>query len=362
VQIGIMGLPGAGKTTVFNALAQARAAVGGYSSAASEPNLAVVKVPDPRLEALAPLFEPKKFTPAEVQYVDVAGIVRGAGKDGAGPLLAHLRNVDMLLHVVRAFGSAATQGTDPTPLDDVEAIRLELMLADMDVVTKRLERLRKEAQLAKGTPAERQAREKELEVFERLNAALEAETPLREVELTPEEARALRGYGFLTLKPLLILVNASEPGPEADRLVEQIRATIGAHTEVTSLAGKLETELADLPPEEAAEFMEALGIAESGLARVIQISYKVSHLISFFTVGSDECRAWTIREGTPAVEAAGAIHTDLSRGFIRAEVIHWDQLLDAKTYAEARKRGQLRSEGKTYIVRDGDVLNILHSG
>ena len=358
MQIGIMGLPGAGKTTVFNALAQARAVVGGYSAPSAEPNIAVVKVPDPRLEALAPLFEPKKFTPAEVQYVDVAGIVRGAGKDSAGALLAHLRNTDMLLHVVRAFGSAAIQGTDPTPLDDVEAIRLELMLADMDVVSKRLERLRKETLLAKGTPAERQAREKELEVFERLNTQLEAEKPLRELGLEPAEERLLGGYGFLTLKPLLILVNANEPGAETEALVDQIKPTLGDSAGVTSLAGKLEMELADLPPEEAAEFMEALGIEESGLARVIQISYKISRLISFFTVGADECRAWTIPAGTPAAEAAGAIHTDLSRGFIRAEVIHWDQLLDAQTYAEARKRGQLRSEGKAYVVQDGDVLNV----
>ncbi len=361
MQIGIMGLPGAGKTTVFNALARARAEVGGYSAPSAEPNIAVVKVPDPRLEALAPLFEPKKFTPAEVQYVDVAGIVRGAGKDSAGALLAHLRNTDMLLHVVRAFGSAATQGTDPTPLDDVEAIRLELMLADMDVVTRRLERLRKEVQLAKGAPAERQLREREFELFERLNAALEAETPLRELGLDAAEERSLRGYGFLTLKPLLILVNVNEPGAEADVLAEKIKATIGPATDVTSLAGKLEMELADLPLDEAAEFMEALGIAESGLARVIQLSYKLARLISFFTVGADECRAWTIPAGSSAVDAAGAIHTDLERGFIRAEVIRWDQLLDAKTYAEARKRGQLRSEGKGYIVQDGDVLNILHS-
>jgi GTP-binding protein YchF len=359
VQIGIMGLPGAGKTTVFNALARARAEVGGYSAPSAEPNIAVVKVPDARLDALAPLFEPKKFTPAEVQYVDVAGIVRGSGNESAGALLAHLRNTDVLLHVVRAFGSAATMGTDPTPLDDVDGIRIELLLADMDVVTKRLERLRKEAQLSKGTPAERQLREKELELFERLNEALTAERPLRELGLDQAEERTLRGYGFLTLKPLLILVNASEPGADADALVEQIRPAVGPATEVTSLAGKLEMELADLAPEEAAEFMEALGIEESGLARVIQISYKLARQISFFTVGADECRAWTIRDGSTAVDAAGAIHSDLARGFIRAEVIHWDQLLDAQTYAEARKRGQLRSEGKAYLVQDGDVLNIL---
>jgi GTP-binding protein YchF len=359
VQIGIMGLPGSGKTTVFNALAHARAAVGGYTAASAEPNLAVVKVPDPRLDQLAPLFEPKKFTPAEVQYVDVAGIVRGSGKESAGALFAHLRNVDVLLQVVRAFGSLASHGTDPTPLDDQAGLQLELILADLDVVEKRLDRLQKEAKLNKGTPAERLQREQELELFTRLQATLAAERPLRDVELTPAEERALRGYGLLTAKPMLVLFNVDEPGPSADALVEQAKATLGPHAEAASLAGKLEMELAELPPEDAAELAEMYGITESGLAVVIQISYRLARLISFFTVGEDECRAWTIRDGSPAVDAAGAIHSDLARGFIRAEVIHWDQLLDAQTYAEARKRGQLRSEGKAYTVQDGDVLNIL---
>jgi GTP-binding protein YchF len=365
VQIGIMGLPGAGKTTVFNALAHARATVGGYSAPSAEPNLAVVKGPDQRLDQLAPLFEPKKFTPAEVQYVDVAGIVRGSGKDGggkessAGALLAHLRNVDVLLQVVRAFGSAASQGSDPTPLDDLAGLNLELMLADLDVVEKRLERLQKEHQLARGTPAERQQRELELELFGRLQATLVAERPLRELDLTAAEERLLRGYGLLTAKPLLVLFNVDEPGPAADALVADVQGTLGPNAEAVSLAGKLEMELAELPPEDAAEFMEMYEITESGLARVIQVSYRLARLISFFTVGPDECRAWTIRTNSTAVDAAGAIHSDLARGFIRAEVIHWDQLLDAQTYAEARKRGQLRSEGKAYLVQDGDVLNIL---
>jgi GTP-binding protein YchF len=359
VEIGIMGLPGSGKTTVFNALAHARAAVGGYSAPSAEPNLAVVKVPDPRLDQLAPLFEPKKLTPAEVQYVDVAGIVRGSGKESAGALLAHLRNTDVLLQVVRAFGSAASHGSAPTPLDDVGAVRLELILADLDVVEKRLERLQREAKLNKGTPTERQQREQELELFTRLQQTLAAERPLRELELTPAEERALRGYGLLTAKPLLVLFTVDEPGPAADVLVEQVRGGLGPNAEAVSLAGKLEMELAELAPEDAAEFMEALGIGESGLARVIQISYRLARLISFFTVGPDECRAWTIRAGNTAVDAAGAIHSDLARGFIRAEVIHWDQLLAARTYAEARRRGQLRSEGKGYCVQDGDVLNIL---
>ncbi len=362
MQIGIMGLPGAGKTTVFNALARARAAVGGYSAPTAQPNLAVVKVPDPRLDALGSLFNPKKFTPAEVQYVDVAGIVRGSGSESAGSLLAHLRNTDVLLVVARAFGSVATLGTEPTPLDDIEAVRLELVLADLDVVEKRLERVRKEAQYNKGTPAERQVREIEVELFGRLHTALADERPVRDLELTVAEQKLLRGYGLLTAKPMLILVNVSEPGATADALVEQLRSRLGIHsmgTEVASLAGKLEMELVELSEAESAEFTEALGITESGLTRVIQLSYQLARLISFFTVGPDECRAWTLRSGSSAVEAAGSIHSDLARGFIRAEVIPWDHLIDAGSFVEARKRGQLRSEGKTYQVQDGDVIEVL---
>jgi ribosome-binding ATPase YchF (GTP1/OBG family) len=177
--------------------------------------------------------------------------------------------------------------------------------------------------------------------------------------LTPAEERSLRGYGLLTAKPLLVLFNMEEPGQAADALVAEAQGTLGPNAEAVSLAGKLEMELAELPEEDAAEFMEMYEIKESGLARVIQISYRLARLLSFFTVGQDECRAWTIRTNSTAVDAAGAIHSDLARGFIRAEVIHWDQLLDAQTYAEARKRGQLRSEGKAYLVQDGDVLNIL---
>lgn len=354
-----MGLPGAGKTTVFNALARARAEVGGYTSAASQPNLAVVKVPDERLDRLAELFQPRKFTPAEVQYVDVAGIVKGSGKEGSAALLAHLRNADMLLLVVRAFGSVATHGSDPTPLADMDTVQTELMIADLDVVEKRLDRLQKEAKLAKGTPAERAAREAELEIFTRLNAALTSERPIRELGLSAAEERQLRGYGFLTGKPLLVLMNVDEPGEEADALVDRAAAAVREHCAVGSLAGRLEMELSELGPEDAAELMEAYGLTESGLSRVIQRSYALSRLISFFTVGPDECRAWTLRDGSNAVDAAGTIHSDLARGFIRAEVIRWDQLLEAGAFAEARRRGQLRSEGKTYLVQDGDVIEIL---
>ena len=360
MQIGILGAPGAGKTTVFNVLAQARAEVGGYRAPSAEPNIAVVKVPDERLDRLTAIYHPKKTVPAEITYLDVGGIVRGAGREGSNALLAALRNADMLLQVVRGFNDPVL-GL-PNPVDELETVQLELLLADLTVVERRLERLRKEVQLGKGTPNERQVRALELELFERLLAGLAAETPVRDLDLSDSDRRLMKTYALLTAKPLLILANVNEPGPEAEALAEQLAAACQhTATGAVALAGKLEMELAELDPEERAEFMTDLGIAESGLARVIQLSYQLSRLISFFTVGPDECRAWPIPDTSTSVDAAGAIHSDLARGFIRAEVVSYDDLLACGSQAEARKRGQLRSEGKTYHVADGDVLEILHS-
>lgn len=354
MQIGITGLAGAGKTTLFNVLARSHAQVGSFSA---QPHIAVVKVPDTRLEAMRDMFQPEKYVPAEVTYVDVAGVVPGsADRDRSAQLFAHLREADVLLQVVRAFDD----GSGVHPAQDVKDLELEFILADLDIVERRYDRLEKEVRLGKGTPSERQAQQRELEAMTRVREALSAEKPARTVEMTPDEDKAMRGYGFLTAKPLLILLNVAEPGAEVDKLVKNVAAEVQwPSTEVLALAGRLEMELMDLEPEDAAEFMKDFGIAESGLARVIQSSYQLSSLISFFTVGPDEVRAWTIPAETPAQLAAGAIHTDLSRGFIRAEVIGWQELLDAGSYAEAKKRGQLRSEGKTYIVQDGDVCNVL---
>ena len=358
MQIGILGAPGAGKTTVFNVLARARAEVGGYRAPSAEPNRAVVKVPDERLDRLAEIYHPKKVVPAEITYLDVGGIVRGAGREGANAFLAQLRTADMLLQVVRAFDDPV-QGA-PDPLDELETVQLELLLADLGVVERRLERVRKEAQLGKGTPNERQLQQLELELFERLHAGLLAEKPVRDLDLSDADRRLMKSYALLTSLPLLIVVNANEPGPEAERLAEQAAAACQhASTGAVALAGKLEMELGELEPEEAAEFMTELGIEQSGLTRVIQRSYQLSNLVSFLTVGPDECRAWPIPAGSTAVEAAGAIHSDLARGFIRAEVVSYDDLIACGSQAEARKRGQLRSEGKTYQVKDGDVIEIL---
>jgi hypothetical protein len=359
MQIGILGAPGAGKTTVFNVLAQARAEVGGYRSPGAEPNLAVVKVPDERLDRLTELYNPKKKVPAEVSYLDVGGIVAGAGREGANAFLAQLRNADMLLQVVRGFEDPSRGPLNP--LDELETVQLELLLADLGIVERRLERLRKEVQLGKGTPNERQVQALELELFERFRAALEAERPIRDLELTDADRRLMKTYALLTAKPLLILVNVNEPGPEAERLAQQAAERWQhAATDAVALAGKLEMELAELDPDERAEFMSELGIAESGLTRVIQRSYALSNLIAFFTVGPDETRAWPIPAGSSAVDAAGAIHSDLARQFIRAEVVSYDDLITCGSQPEARKRGLLRSEGKTYRVQDGDVVEILH--
>lgn len=358
-----MGLGNAGKTTVFNALARAKVEVATFAAASEEPHRAVVHVPDPRLERLAALFNPKKVTPAEVRYVDVAGDVKAEGNVArSAAVMAQLRTADALLVVVRSFVNDAV----PHPLGSINALRdlriliEDMLLADLTVVEKRLERLEKDLRFAaKGGPSEAQ---REREVLAEIKTALDAGRPIRDLDLVPSDLKLLRGYAFLTEKPLLVLVNTGDTSEGADALVEQARAMLPSRrTDVTSLAGKLEMELAELEPAEAEEFKTALGIEELGLNRVIQLSYRLVDLISFFTVGPDECKAWTIGNGSTAVDAAGAIHSDLARGFIRAEVAGWEALLDAGGWNEAKRQGAIRAEGKTYVVQHGDVLNVLFS-
>src|SRR5229473_3580183 len=329
MQIGIAGLPGSGKTTLFNALAHQHAHVGGYAGA--EPNMAVVKVPDDRLDKLSALFVPEKHTPADVVFIDVAGVAKGMGQESSAAVLAHLRTVDVLLQVIAAFQS----GRDAAA--DFEDFNLELQLADLGQIEKRLERLEKELRLgSKGTPQERAVKERELAVLERLRPVLESGQPARSISLSADEQDATQ-----------LLARMQE-------LTRQIPGTA-----VLGLPGKLEMELGELSPEDAAEFMQALGVSGSQLGEVTRLAYSLAELLSFFTAGDDECRAWTIRNGTNAQDAAGAIHSDLARGFIRAEVIRWDQLLEAGSESAAKKRGWVRQEGKAYLVQDGDVLHVL---
>jgi ribosome-binding ATPase len=359
VQVTIVGLPGSGKSTVFNALTGGHAETGGYSGGRATPNIAVVKVPDERLDRLSELFHPKKTTPADVTYVDVA-IPAGAAREGTiqPDVLAQIRNADALLHVARAF-DAGTAERPADPWRDVEELELEFTVADLTVVEKRLEKLRTSGR--HGSTAEREQNALEEALLDRLLPHLSDGKPLRSFSLDADEERRLRGYRFLTQKPVLVVLSIDEGQlGEATSLEEEGRAGFAQpSTDVAALAGKIEAEIAQLPEEDAKLFMEDLGIAEASRGRVIRLTYELLGLFSFFTAGEDECRAWTLSRGDTAVDAAAAIHSDLARGFIRAEVVKYEDLMACGSMAEARKRGVLRSEGKAYAVQDGDVIQVL---
>lgn len=361
----IIGLPGSGKTTVFNALTSAEAKTGGFGVGADEPNLATVKVPDPRLDKLTEMFQPKREVPADVQYLDVAGIAKGIAEKGmSGQLLGHLAQADALVHVVRAFKDPNVEHAEGSvdALRDIETLNLELLFSDLSIVDKRLQRI--VAQLPKMRGAEREAYEREQVVMNRLKAALEENIPLRDVipEIDPDDAKVLRGFGLLTAKPLLILLNLGEDQltGEGERLVAVAREQFERNgVAIDALGGQIEMEISQLDAADAEIFMSDLGIAESSRDRVIRLSFDLLGLMPFFTVGPDECRAWTIHRGETAVEAAGEIHSDIQRGFIRAEVVSYDDLISAGSMAETKKNGTFRREGKSYVVQDGDIINFL---
>ena len=366
MQIAIVGLPSSGKTTVFNTLTRGHVETGGYGGMTL--HVGVVKVPDERLDRLAELFKPKKVVHADVTYVDLpAPPASSEGRVGTEELpaehLARLRESDALLHVVRAFDSPSVPhpAGSVDPARDLEALDLEFILADLAILDRRLERL--QASGRHGSPAEREANEREEAILRRLKVELEAGKPIRDAGLAEDEARAIRGFRFLTEKPVLVLLNVGEgdlTGGADDALVSRVASGYAHHHAlVAALSARIEMELGELEPDEAAVFMAELGIAESGLARVIRLSYELLGLISFLTAGPDEVRAWPIPSGSSAVDAAGAIHTDLAKGFIRAEVVPYEDLLALGSTAEARRNGKLRSEGRTYVVKDGDVAEIL---
>jgi ribosome-binding ATPase YchF (GTP1/OBG family) len=344
MQIAIVGLAGSGKTTVFNTLTRGHAETGGYGGVTL--NVGVVKVPDPRLDALAAIFKPKKVVQADVTYVDMpAPPPSTEGHVGTEELpadhLARLRDSDALLHVVRAFDDPANPHPEGSvdPGRDLERLDLEFILADLSMAERRLERLKGSGR--HGSSAEREAAEREEIVVARIHEGLKAGSPIRDLALEPDDEKDL----------------ATAPA-----LVERI-AVDYRHEQVMveALSARIEMELGELEPDEATVFMEELGIVESGLDRVIALSYRLLGLISFLTAGPDEVRAWPIADGSTAVDAAGVIHTDLAKGFIRAETVAYDDLVKLGSMAEARKAGRLRSEGKTYRVHDGDVVEILFS-
>ena len=366
MQIAIVGLAGSGKTTVFNTLTRGHAETGGYGGVTL--NVGVVKVPDPRLDTLAAIFKPKKIVQADVTYVDMpAPPPSTEGHVGTEELpadhLARLRDSDALLHVVRAFEDPANPHPEGTvdPGRDLERLELEFLLADLTMAERRLERLQGSGR--HGTPAEREAAEREEVVVRRIHEGLEAGSPIRDLALDVDEEKAIRGFRFLTQKPVLALLNVGESEiASAPALVARVAAGYDhQHVMIEALSARIEMELGELEPGEAVVFMEELGIAESGLDRVIALSYRLLGLISFLTAGPDEVRAWPIHHGATAVDAAGAIHTDLAKGFIRAETVAYEDLVKLGSMAEARKAGRLRSEGKTYRVHDGDVVEILFS-
>jgi hypothetical protein len=357
MKIAIIGLPNSGKTTVFNALTRGAAETTAYTSGQLEPNVATVKVPDLRLDVLARMFNPKKITPTDVQYVDVGGLSGGGRKSGGLPpsMLNYISGADALLHVARAFEDDAVAHPSGSVdlLRDVAEVDLELIFSDLAIIERRLARL--SGEISKMSAKDREVRLIEQDALQRLQTALEAETPVRDVDLSEEEERLLRGYQFLTAKPLLLVVNIGE-----DQIKNPPSVTYThRRSEVVSLCGKVEAELAQLDDQDAQAFMEDLGISEAARDRVIHLSYTLLGLMSFLTAGPDEVRAWTIDRGTPAVEAAGAIHSDIQRGFIRAEIVAYDDLVKAGGMTEAKRAGTVRMEGKQYIVQDGDVCHFL---
>jgi len=355
MQTGIIGLPQVGKTTLFRILTKAHVdAKGGQAT-----HVGVAKVPEPRLVELAKLYHPKKIMYATVQYVDLAGVQKERMRES----LASLRDVDAIAHVIRVFDDPSVPHSEGNidPLRDVTNLDLELILSDHEQVSKRLERVDKDLKKKKDP-----ALEWEKAVLEKCKAHLEAEKPLRELELTPEERKPISGFLFLSQRPMLYVLNlGDDEAAEMDKAVEKhkLAALQGRpNTAVVAVCGRLEAELAEMEEKEAAELLASYGLKEPGLTRLIHATYDLMGLIAFFTAGDPEVRAWTIRKGSTAVKAAGEIHSDIEKGFIRAEVVRCEDLLAAGSIAAAKGKAQVRLEGKEYIVREGDVILFRHSG
>ncbi|MBQ8310231.1 MAG: redox-regulated ATPase YchF [Clostridia bacterium] len=357
MKLGIVGLPNVGKSTLFNALTNAGAESANYPFCTIEPNVGVVTVPDKRLDFLSDMHHPNKYTPAVIEFVDIAGLVKGASKgEGLGnQFLANIREVDAILHVVRCFEDDNIIHVDGkiNPMRDLETINMELIFADMEVLERRMDRTRKAMKADKKYGAE-------LAVFEKLMVALEDGKCARTVELTEDEEACLYDTPLLTRKPVIYVANVSEDyaaqEPDTEAYLALKAYADSEHSEIIPICCQIEAEIAQLDTEEKAMFLTDLGIDESGLDRLIKASYSLLGLISFLTAGPDECRAWTIRKGTKAPKAAGKIHSDIERGFIRAEVLAFEDLVKYGSMNAAKEAGVLRSEGKEYIMQDGDIV------
>jgi GTP-binding protein YchF len=350
-RFGFVGLPNAGKSSLFNALSGGSALAAAYPFATIDPNVAVAQVPDDRLERLAALSNSAKIVHATTEFVDIAGLVEGANRgEGLGNrFLGHIRDVDAIVFVLRAFADDDVTGSHD-PLEHLATVETELALADLQSLESRIERQRKASRVDRSLQAEVAAADAALRV-------LSDGTPVYRSDLDAEQRLALRSWFLLTNKPVLVVVNVGEDQlGEADAVAEPVRAAFGTGAEVLPICVQLEAEAAQLPPEERLEMLDAYGLGEGAVARLIRSAYRLLGRRTFFTTGEDESRAWTFRAGAKAPECAGVIHTDFQRGFIKAECVHWDELLELGSWSKARDVGKLRVEGKDYEVVDGDVL------